>query len=43
MEIRKIEPLYLLNVILTFVLLSSLLVNATTDRSEPISMGGYDP
>jgi len=43
MKIGKIKPLYLLNVILTIVLLTSLLANATTNRSETAVTKEYDP
>jgi hypothetical protein len=43
MKIRKIKPLYLLNVILTIVLLTSLLANAAINGSGTASIREYDP
>jgi hypothetical protein len=39
----KVKPLYLLNIILSIVLLTSLLVNAATNRSVTTSTSKYDP
>jgi len=43
MKIRKIKPLYFLNVVLVIVLLTSLLANASINRNGTAATKEYDP
>ena len=43
MKITKVKPLYFLNIVLSIVLLTSLMVNATTNRNGTAAVGEYDP